>query len=121
MLEAIWEYRFIYRNLDDLMARNPRLRTRFNRLIDRKVEVVVSLCEALVRARLMRARPEEIRALASNVLVVATYWLNFRSLRGKAHAADLGQGAFQVMSLVAPYLEGEARAHLDGLGRTYLD
>ena len=121
MLEAIWEYRFIYRNLDDLMARNPRLRARFNRLIDRKAEVVVALCEALVRARLMRAGPEEIRALASNVLVVATYWINFRSLRGNAQEADLGQGAYQVMSLVAPYLVGGAREHLDRLGRTYLD
>jgi len=69
----------------------------------------------------MRAGPEEIRALASNVLVVATYWINFRSLRGKAQEADLGQGAYQVMSLVAPYLVGGAREHLDRLGRTYLD
>lgn len=122
MLEAIWEYRFIYRNLDDLMARNARLRARFNRLVDRKLEVVESLCEALVRSRLMRARPAEIRALASNVLVVATYWLSFRSLRGRESGpADVGQGAYQVMSLVAPYLVGEARAHLDRLGQTYLD
>ena len=121
MLEAIWEYRFIYRNLDDLIERNPRLRARFTRMVDRKAQVVAALCEALVRARLMRARPEEIQALAANILVVATYWLNFRSLRGKAREADLGQGAYQVMSLVAPYLVGDAREHLDRLGRTYLD
>jgi AcrR family transcriptional regulator len=123
MLESIWEYRFLYRNLDDLVARNRRLRERFNRIIDRKHAAVVSLCEGLVAARAMRARPDEIQALARNVLVVATYWLNFRALRvrGDAQGDDIGEGAFQVMALVAPYLVGAARAHLDRLGRTYID
>jgi len=122
MLESIWEYRFLYRNLDDLVARNRRLRERFNRIIDRKHAVVVALCEGLVAARAMRARPDEIQALARNVLVVATYWLNFRALRVRdAGGDDIGEGAFQVMALVAPYLVGAARAHLDRLGRTYID
>jgi AcrR family transcriptional regulator len=124
MLEGIWEYRFLYRNLDNLMARNRRLREHFNRMADRKFAVVVALCERLTRARAMKARPEEIRTLARNVLLVATYWLGFRTLRGPRRdegSADLGQGAYQVMSLIAPYLIGDARAHLDRLSRTYID
>jgi AcrR family transcriptional regulator len=129
MFEGISEYRFLYRNLDDLVARNRRLRERFNRLGERKLETVVALCEALVLARAMRAQPGEIRALARNVLVVATYWLNYRALRGgrgagaslRDGAADLGEAAFQVMSLIAPYLQGDARRHLDRLGRHYID
>jgi AcrR family transcriptional regulator len=115
MLEAIWDYRFLYRNLDDLLARNRRLRDHFARII--------ALCESLVEARAMRARPGEIRALARNVLVVATYWLNFRPLLGThgEPAEEVGEGAFQVMSLVAPYLVGSARQHLDRLGQTYID
>jgi AcrR family transcriptional regulator len=123
MLEAIWDYRFLYRNLDDLLARNRRLRERFGRILERKHAAVVALCEGLVDARAMRARPEEIGALARNVLVVATYWLNFRALPGARGGTqdDIGAGAYQVMSLVAPYLVGPARAHLDSLGRTYID
>ncbi|APV52488.1 hypothetical protein BWI17_15970 [Betaproteobacteria bacterium GR16-43] len=124
MLEAIWDYRFLYRNLDDLLARNRRLRTGFNRMIDAKTGTVAALCEALVRSRSMRASPEEIRALARNVLVVSTYWLNFQALRGvrdDVSPRDLGLGAYQVMALVSPYLVGEARAHLDRLSRDYLE
>ena len=123
MLETIWDYRFLYRNLDDLMARNRRLRERFGRIMERKHATVVSLCEGLVQARAMRARPDEIRALARNVLVVATYWLNFRALPGPRDEPgdEIGAGAYQVMSLVAPYLVGPARAHFDRLGRTYID
>lgn len=122
-LEAIWEFRFIYRNLDDLAARDRRLRERFNRIAERKFHGVVALCEGLVRVKAMRATGEEIRTLARNVLVVATYWLNFESLRGRATAEeiDLGLGAHQVMSLVAPYLVGDARRHLDRLARNYIE
>ena len=122
-LEAIWEFRFIYRNLDDLAARDRRLRERFNRIAERKFHAVVALCEGLLRVKAMRATGEEIRTLARNVLVVATYWLNFESLRGRAAAEeiDLGRGAHQVMSLVAPYLVGDARRHLDRLARNYIE
>jgi AcrR family transcriptional regulator len=121
-LEAIWEFRFLYRNLDDLAARDRRLRERFNRIAERKLHGVVTLCEGLVRAKAMRATEDEIRTLARNVLVVATYWLNFQSLRGRADAGevDLGLGAHQVMSLIAPYLVGNARRHLDALARNYI-
>lgn len=124
MLEGIHDYRFLYRNLDDLLARNRKLRDPFGRILQAKEAAVVALCGGLVRAGAMRATAEEIRALARNVLVVATYWLNFRALRGarsREARADLGLGAYQVMALVAPYLEGEARAHLDHLSRNYLD
>lgn len=126
MLEGIRDYRFLYRNLDDLLARNRKLRDHFGRILQAKEAAVVALCEGLVRAGAMRATAEEIRALARNVLVVASYWLNFRALgaarpRASDADADLGLGAYQVMALVAPYLEGEARSHLDHLSRTYLD
>jgi AcrR family transcriptional regulator len=124
MLEAIWEYRFLYRNLDDLLARNRKLREPFNRILDRKRDMVVALCESLARSGAMKASPEEIRVLAANVLVVATYWLGFQAVRGRRDglaAADLGQGAYQVVALVSPYLQGEARSHLERLGRQYLE
>lgn len=126
MLEAIWEYRFLYRDLDDLLGRNRRLREALNRIMERKLEAIVGFCEALVGAGAMHASAAEIRTLARNVLLVATYWLSFRSLlaphdRHPDAASALGQGAHQVMALVAPYLAGEPRRHLERLGRSYLD
>jgi AcrR family transcriptional regulator len=129
MFEGIHEYRFLYRNLDDLVARSRKLRDRFNRIARRKRDAIVSLCEGLVAAGLMRATPAEIRSLAQNVLVVSTYWLNYRALRARRPSASppddeggaLGEGAYQVMALVAPYLAPVARRHLDLLGRQYIE
>jgi AcrR family transcriptional regulator len=122
MLEAIWEFRFLYRNLHGVARRDRRLREHFNRIAGRKIAAIESLCEGLASQGAMRAGGEEIRVLARNVLLVATYWLDFQALRrGRDDAADLGQGAYQVMSLVAPYLVGDARRHLERLGAAYVE
>jgi len=128
MFEGIHEYRFLYRNLDDLVGRSRRLRESFNRIARRKRDAIVALCGGLADVGLMRATADEIRALAQNVLVVSTYWLNYRALRASRSSASpgdddraLGEGAYQVMALVAPYLAPEARRHLDRLGRRYIE
>jgi AcrR family transcriptional regulator len=121
MFEAIWDYRFLYRNLDDLMHRSRLLREHFNRIAEHKLAAIEALCRELVRAKAMRAAPGEIRALAGNVLLVATYWLNYQSL--VRHRVDpqstLGTGVYQVMALVAPFLVGPARRHLEHLMENY--
>ncbi len=123
MFEAIWDYRFLYRNLDDIVGRNRRLREHFRRIVSAKLGAVEALCGGLAEQGLLSARPAEVRALALNVLVVSTYWLNFRAVAGgagDARDADAGTGAHQVLALVAPYLTGEAREHVERLGREYL-
>jgi AcrR family transcriptional regulator len=126
MLEAIWDYRFLYRDLDGLLARNRRLHDAFARILQHKQDSVGALCDGLVATGAMRATSAEIRALSRNVLVIATYWLEFASLRAGANprvdpGVALGEGAFQVMALVAPYLRGDARRLLDRLASSYLD
>ena len=121
MLEAIWEFRFFYRNLHGVARRDRRLRERFNRIAGRKLAAIESLCGALAGQGAFHASDEEIRALARNVLLVATYWLDFQALRrGRDEEADLGHAAYQVMALLAPYLRGDARRHLQRLGAAYV-
>jgi AcrR family transcriptional regulator len=128
MFERIWQYRFLYRNLDDLLSRDNKLRSHFNIIIGHKQDFVKAMCAALVASGAMKATEEEIQSLAENILVVATYWLNFEHLRAKprgrlAEEPDpdlhLSRGVYQVMSLVAPYLLGDARLHLQHLMQKY--
>ena len=127
MFESIWDYRFLYRNLGDLLARDTKLKSHFNRIIEHKREAILALSNSLVRSKAMRASDEEIRAFTENVLVVASYWLNFQHISSRqVFRADLGEqedltrGVFQVMALIAPYLLGEARAHLEHISRNYV-
>ena len=128
MFENIWDYRFLYRNLDDLLARDPKLKSHFTQIVDHKRATVTALCNALAQGGALKADVEEIRAVAENVLVVASYWLNFQHIASRksfradlAEHEDLGRGVYQVMMLVAPYLHGKARQHLHALSANYIE
>ena len=130
MFERIWAYRFLYRNLDDLLTRDNKLKSHFNIIIGHKRDAMISLCHALLAAKAMKATDDEIRALAENVLVVATYWLNFQHLRARPMnkleaepdpEQHLSRGVYQVMALVSPFMLGGARQHLQHLMENYTE
>ena len=69
----------------------------------------------------MRASEREIDALADNVGLVATYWLSYRTLSSgeRDSGSSLDRAAYQVLSLIAPFLRGSSRALLDRLSEDY--
>jgi hypothetical protein len=124
LFEAIWRYRFLYRDLDDLLSRNRMLEVHFKQILTHKVSTAQVLCQGLVAAGEMRASPGEIHALALNMAVVATYWLPFeyaRDPRRRDMGDGLGRGVYQLMSMVAPFLLGKSRDLLQQLSKEYVN
>lgn len=123
VFETVRDYRFLFRDLDDILCREPALRRRFSAVLGRMVEAVRLLCQALVVTGQMQAAPVQIEALAENIGLLATHWLGYDELMrpGSSRDADpLGRGVFHAMELLAPCLRGEAREWLEGMGREYL-
>jgi AcrR family transcriptional regulator len=123
LFEGIWRYRFLYRDLNDLLSRNRLLEVHFKRLLEHKARTARALCAGLVAQGQMRASATEIDALATNMALMATYWLSFEYVRDPRHLKEsevLARGVYQVMAMVAPYLEGAARALFGRLAREYL-
>jgi AcrR family transcriptional regulator len=124
LFEAVWKYRFLYRDLDDLLSRNRLLETHFKQILAHKVQTAGKLCEGLVTTGEMAATPGEIQALATNMAVIATYWLPFeyaRDPRRREDGSGLGRGVYQVMSMMAPFLKGTSRKLLEQLSREYVE
>jgi AcrR family transcriptional regulator len=123
LFEAMWDHRFLFRDLDEILSRNRKLATRFAAIMHRGVGTVVELCRGMVATGAMRASEREIGALADNVAVVATYWISYQKISAGERAEtaiSLDRAAYQVLSLIAPFLRGDARALLDRLSRDYL-
>jgi AcrR family transcriptional regulator len=121
--EAIWRYRFLYRDLNDLLSRNRLLEVHFKQILERKVTAAEALCRGLAEAGALRATPGEIEALATNMVVVITYWLSFeyvRNPRAPTEGPIAARGAYQVMALLTPFLVGDSRALVERLSREYL-
>lgn len=122
VFECIWDYRFLYRDLVEILSRNRRLRMRFARILRRADEQAHTVMRGLSQAGVMRASSDELAATATNVLVIATFWLNYASARGdKDEHAAIRDGIVQVMMLLAPFLRDAERVHLNTLIRAYLD
>ncbi len=127
LFEAIWRYRFIYRDLNDLLSRNRRVEMRFRRIVERKTLAAVALCRSLVAGGDVRASDEQIEALATNMVLVTTYWLSFEYVRqaqrlaqDELPASSMARGAYQVLSLMAPWLGEEGRRLFGRLAHEYL-
>jgi AcrR family transcriptional regulator len=123
LFEAIWRYRFLYRDLNDLLSRNRLLEVHFKQILARKVAAAEALCRGLAEAGALSATPGEIDALATNMAVVITYWLSFEYVRNPRNPQEgpiAARGAYQVMALLTPFLVGESRAHVERLAREYL-
>jgi len=123
LFEAMWDHRFLFRDLDEILSRNRKLASRFALIMRRGSRTVIELCRGLVTTGAMEASEREIAALADNVGLVATYWISYQKISAGERPADavsLDRAAYQVLSLIAPFLRGNARALLDRLSGDYL-
>ncbi len=119
--ECIWEYRFLYRDLVDILSRNRKLRLHFGRILKRGSENATEVLRGLVQAEVMRASADEIRATANNILLISTFWLNYSAVRGEKDEQEaIRQGIHQVMMLIAPFLRDAERLHLNTLAQAYI-
>lgn len=127
LFETIWRHRFVYRDLADLLVSSRRIGTRFRGVLERKSGAARRLCHGLADAGRLDAADFEIEALATNMVVVATWWLSYEHARDARHfneperaSAAIGRGAFQVIALIGPYLRADARLLFERLAQAYL-
>ena len=119
LLRLGWDYRFIFRDLNDLLTRNRQLETR--------CQAALALQQVAVRERVTwlcevdgtPLEPDAAEALSTSVLVLLTYWLSFEYVRDPRHALEpdnadnaVRRGTRQVMALLWPYLSPAHRQQL---------
>ncbi|HEX7439243.1 MAG TPA: TetR/AcrR family transcriptional regulator [Caldimonas sp.] len=126
LFELIWQYRFLYRDLNDLLSNNRRLETHFQFVLQNKSRAVHAVLDGLTRSHGVRIEPRDAEPVATAMVVVLTYWLSFeyvrdprKALEPASAAAALLRGAFHVLSLLLPYLEAGEREHLHALVGRY--
>ena len=123
IFEAIWKYRFLFRDLSGIMSRDRRAGHRLTLVFARAVDTSRGICLGLAESGLLQASTAEIEALARNVTVVTLYWLSFDTVRNprRAEAGEaIAAGVYQVLMLVAPFMRPTGRANLEYLAAQYL-
>ena len=126
LFERIWQYRFLYRDLNDLLSKNRRLETHVQGMLRGKARALRAMLEGMARAGTMRIGVQELEPTATSMVVVVTYWLSFeyardprKALEPESAQAALMRGAHHVLNLLVPYLEPAQRQHLLQIAGAY--
>ena len=126
LFELIWQHRFLYRDLNDLLSKNRRLEMQFQAVLKNKTRAMKALLDGMCRSGAMTIDSREVDATATCMVVLLTYWLSYeyvrdprRALEAECAQLSLLRGAHHVLNLLLPYLEQRQRMHLLGLVEAY--
>lgn len=120
VFETIRDYRFLYRDLNDLLGRYAAIAKRFRILLGRKRETAYRICYGLADAGVMNASRREVEVVAENIALLITFWLGYSHATSDNPEDRLADGVYHVMSLVVPFLDGSERLMFSRLSETYL-
>ncbi len=125
ILENMWDYRFLHRDLEQLMADNPVAREQYQLFAQRVMGQGMHIFQRLSESGLVKASPEEGEALIMNIWIILTSWISFLHTSGIFGAGEaitrdlLKRGIYQIIQLEAPYLTGEAQEKLPEMKARY--
>ena len=106
--DVMWRYRFLFSDVNALLARSAELLGEHNNFTHAKVSpLLVELLTQLNKERIIRADATAMNDLALNIWMITKYWFDFDgSLRGRAKLTEDSKvrGVQRTLSLLRPYL-----------------
>lgn len=119
VFETIAEFRFVYRDLTDLCHRYPSIHRRMRGILRLAMRTADLMFGALVRGGEMEIEREARETLVRTMILISSYWVAFDQVLEPDAEPRPDRAAWQVMSLVSPYLAGDARVAFERLGEAY--
>jgi AcrR family transcriptional regulator len=106
VMEEMYQYRFLYHNLDNILQRYPEIKRGFKRLIQLKRAALYAICQALLQQDVIDAKGQQLLGLVDNMTLSLTFWFNYEALlhNNRAPQVTIHQGVLQLLTMVAPYL-----------------
>lgn len=122
LFETVARYRFLYQDLVNVLSRYDRLRNRFQRILRKKNEAFLTICESFRRQEMMSIRDDELASLCEQLTLTTCYWSSYDSLShlDSRDSVDPGRGVYQMMNLFLPYLRDDEKEQVRTMSQDYL-
>lgn len=106
ILEEIYDFRFFYRNIAELLSRYPDLASRFRGLLKEKETAMEGVLAELEDAGDLNLDPRLRSVISEQIIATLTLWLTQEAIRGdNTHPRDLiHHTVYQIMCLVVPHM-----------------
>jgi AcrR family transcriptional regulator len=126
LFELVWRYRFLYRDLNDLLSKYRQLEQQVKQVLADKHTAFLTMLKRLGDQDWVIQSPTERDSSATQMLVMLTWWLSYEYVRDPRHALEdanaqggVSRGAQQVLGLLLPYLQAQPKAQLTALLQMY--
>jgi len=115
IFEEIYDFRFFYRNMSEILKRVPDLKAPFSRILALKEQTAFSMISTLEEGGFLTFQEGEKGALAGRLAQHFTFWLQYHDLRNGTTPPKLliDQGVFTTLIQITPYwTKGDGYADL---------
>ncbi len=123
IFDAVLEYRFLYRNLIQLMNRIQFLKRHFRHILALKSQTAMRVLNDLRELGVLRADAATVANLADQIALTATFWLNY-SIAIFDDSFDeekrLSHGIFHILQMIAPFWDDKQKEFLNEVAAQYL-
>jgi len=119
LLAAMWNYRFLHRDLEHLLDCDPELAAAYRSFARRAMDNAKAIYRGFVEAGILRMNETQLEALTLNAWIILTSWVRFLcttlDLDGDLSEAQLRRGIYQVLALESGHIEAQAQDAVDGI------
>ena len=119
LLDAMWRYRFIYRDIEHLLRSDIDLATSYRRFSLACLTQAQAIYSDFVEAGILRMTPQQVESLTLNAWIILTSWVSFlcatRENSDSLSEQALKRGVYQVLELSSGFTTEHARAEVDEL------
>ncbi|RAU46105.1 MULTISPECIES: TetR/AcrR family transcriptional regulator [unclassified Pseudomonas] len=119
ILDGMWRYRFLHRDLEYLLDADPELAQRYRRFSQHCLIKGMAIYGGFVDAGILDMNSVQIESLTLNAWIILTSWVRFlcttRKTPGRLNEEAIRRGGYQVLMLELAYVTPGARAAVHAL------
>ncbi|MCU1721943.1 MULTISPECIES: TetR/AcrR family transcriptional regulator [unclassified Pseudomonas] len=119
ILAAMWNYRFLHRDLEHLLDSDKELAARYRRFSQRCLLQGQAIYTGFVEADILEMNTVQIESLTLNAWIILTSWVRFlcTTRENAAHLSEeaIKRGVYQVLVLELGFVTATARPAVDAL------
>ncbi|MCH1920335.1 TetR/AcrR family transcriptional regulator [Shewanella sp. A3A] len=119
---ALWQFRFIYTNLADILSRDEALKTRYLQVQTRLQNHVCELLTQLCNDGFLQIEPANIPALADTVKMLVSFWISYQLTQSTMKSitkSSIYEGVVRLLMLFRAYATSSSLETITRLEQHY--
>ena len=119
LLNAMWRYRFLYRDIEHLLHSDSELAVRYRRFSEQCLRQGRAIFTGFVTAGILDMTPLQIESLTLNAWIILTSWIGFLCTssenRDQLSEQAIKRGVYQLLVLESGFVTDQYRDAVDEL------